>query len=118
MLKIERLSDESLEKVSGGDMSFSCTKNAALICAPEMAGVGACAGIIVGSINGAKAAKKYADEKNMSLAKKMATVAVGAVSGFVGGGIAGATLGAASGALLGAGFGLSTDMVVDKIESL
>lgn len=118
MLKIQRLSDESLEKVSGGDISFSCTKNAALICTPEMTGVGACAGVIVGSIKGAKAAKKYADEKNMSLVKKMATVTAGTITGFVGGGVAGAALGATSGALLGAGFGLSTDIVVNKMESL
>lgn len=118
MLKIQKLNDESLEKVSGGDMSFSCTKNLSLICAPEAAGIGACAGIIIGSIKGAKAAKKHADEKNMGLIKKIGTVAAGTATGFVGGGVAGAMLGAASGVLIGAGLGLSTDIIVDKAESL
>lgn len=117
MPKIEKLNDESLNAVAGGKMNFTFTKATAIVSAPTFAGMGACAGITFGTLNGAREAKKYAEEKNMTLTKKIATIAAGAVAGFIGGGVSGAIIGATSGASVGAGIGMSTDITLNKVRS-
>ena len=115
MLKIEKLNDESLEMVSGGQ--YLCTKAGSAVLASQGAGIGASIGLVFGTINGAKAAKKHTDGKNMSLAEKAKVIVAGTAAGFVGGAVGGAVLGAASGACLGAGCGFSTDIAFNQLES-
>lgn len=116
MPKIEKLNDELLSTVAGGKMEFTFSKATAVVSAPAFAGMGACAGIAIGTLNGAREAARYAIEKNMTFPKRIAAVAAGAVAGLVSGGIGGAIIGAASGASFGAGIGMSTDIIINKAE--
>lgn len=109
-----KLNDESLKTVVGGEFDFTCTKEIATLLSMPGAGIGACTGIIMGSLSSAASSKKYAEEKHMGFAKKTITVVTKVLVGAVSGGICGALIGAASGAAVGAGFGMSADVITQR----
>lgn len=109
-----KLNDESLKTVVGGEGYFPRARTAAKVVALPGAGMGACAGIIIGSLNGFASSKIYAEQTRMGFIKKTVTIAAKTLLGSIGGGIGGALVGAASGAALGAGFGMSADIIAEN----
>lgn len=109
-----KLNDESLEIVAGGEYDFHRTKTAATVVSLPGAGIGACAGIIIGSLNSYASSKIYAEQTHMGFIKKTITVAAKTLVGAISGGAGGALIGAASGAAVGAGFGMSADIIANS----
>ena len=70
-----KLNDESLKTVVGGEGYFPRARTAATVVALPGAGMGACAGIIIGSLNGFASSKIYAEQTRMGFIKKTVTIA-------------------------------------------